>query len=310
MKTLIHRITPLLFLSIVLLQFGGCQPVEKKRDGILKIVTTTGMIYDAVINIGQDRVSAQALMGPGVDPHLYKATQGDLSKLQSADLILYNGIHLEGKMGDVFKKLGRIKAVHAVADDIPVADLRTSEFFKDTHDPHIWFDVALWKNAVKSASLKMIELDSVNMDFYKKNTATYLSRLDSLHAAVISSISSIPKSQRILITAHDAFGYFGDAYDIEVKGLQGISTLSEPGLKDVTNLVDLITSNNIKAVFIETSVSQKAINAVVEGCHQKGHDVKIGGSLYSDAMGAFNTPEGTYIGMVNANVQLIVNALR
>ena len=307
MKT---RFNTYLYASILVFAIGACQPVKKERTGKLNVVTTTGMIYDAVINIGQSKVDAQALMGPGVDPHLYKATQGDLKKLQNADLILYNGLHLEGKMGEVFKKLGRIKAVYAVADDISTETLRSSELFPGTHDPHIWFDVSLWKQAVQTAGNQLIKLDSVNANFYQVNMKRYLLQLDSLHAAVKTSIQTIPEQQRLLITAHDAFGYFGDAYDIEVKGLQGISTLSEPGLKDVTNLVKMITTNQVKAVFIETSVSQKAINAVVEGCLQRGHEVKIGGSLYSDAMGPFDSFEGTYIGMVHTNVQLIVNALK
>ncbi|MEO9967006.1 MAG: zinc ABC transporter substrate-binding protein [Reichenbachiella sp.] len=295
---------------IVLLSLEQCRQKDKVRNGKLKVITTTGMIYDAVINIAGDRVDAQALMGPGVDPHLYKATQGDLKKLQDADLIFYNGLHLEGKMGDVFEKLGRIKPVKAISTEIPDSLFRASELYPGTYDPHIWFDVSLWKQAVTRVHKELVISDPENKNIYDLNSESYLKSLDSLHEAVKLSIHSIPDSQRLLITAHDAFGYFGEAYGIEVNGLQGISTLSEPGLKDVADLVDLINSKKIKAVFIETSVSKKAINAVVEGCRKKGHDVHIGGSLYSDAMGPFGSFEGTYIGMVHTNAQTIVNALK
>lgn len=292
------------------LTLATCQQKQKVRNGKLNVVTTTGMIYDAVINIAGDQVDVQALMGPGVDPHLYKATQGDLQKLQNADLVFYNGLHLEGKMGEVLEKLGRLKPVVAVTTSIPDTLFRASELYPGTFDPHIWFDVSLWKLGVSQVHKSLVEQDPNNRDIFDRNAKLHFDQLDSLHQAVASSIASIPENQRMLITAHDAFGYFGDAYDIEVKGLQGISTLSEPGLKDVADLVKLITENKIKAVFIETSVSKKAINAVVEGCRVKGHQVAIGGSLYSDAMGPFGEFEGTYIGMVHTNVQTIVNALR
>jgi manganese/zinc/iron transport system substrate-binding protein len=182
--------------------------------------------------------------------------------------------------------------------------------FQSTHDPHIWFDVNLWKNAVLTVSDFMIKYDTANRQYYGSRTERYLSQLDSLHEAVKKSILEIPEAQRVLITAHDAFGYFGDAYDIDVRGLQGISTVSEFGLRDVTDLVNFIISRRIKAIFVETSVSQKSIEAVVEGCHQKNWNVKIGGSLYSDAMGPAGTPEGNYIGMVSANVKKIIDALK
>ena len=205
--------------------------------------------------------------------------------------------------------LNATKPVIAVAEDISPTRLRKVPEFNNSYDPHIWFDVDLWKEAVSQVEKSLVNIDGANKDYYHTNALNYLNRLDSLNEAVITSISLIPKEQRVLITAHDAFGYFGEAYDIEVKGLQGISTLSEYGLRDVSDLVKFITENKIKAVFVETSVSQKAINAVVEGCRDKGFDVQIGGYLYSDAMGELGTPEGTYIGMVHANVQTIVNAL-
>lgn len=306
-----HFIHPLTVLALILI-IASCSNTKDQsvKNGKLKIVTTTGMIKDAVEHIAGDKAEVIALMGPGVDPHLYKATQGDLEKLTSADIIFYNGLHLEGKMGDVFEKLGRLKPVIAVSANIPESRLRTIPGFDNTHDPHIWFDVKLWEEAVKAATAFMIDYDSASKTFYQNNSNSYLMQLDSLHASVKQQLQEIPEEQRVLITAHDAFGYFGDAYGIEVRGLQGISTVSEFGLKDVTDLVNFIISRKIKAIFVETSVSQKSINAVVEGCNQKGWNVVIGGSLYSDAMGAAGTPEGNYLGMVSANVNTIVRALK
>ena len=304
------------FLQILVIALGtalmlaACSAKERADDGRLYIVTTTGMIRDAVKNITGDHAEVAALMGPGVDPHLYKATQGDLQKLTDADIVFYNGLHLEGKMGEVLEKLGRTRPVIAVSDQIPVALLREVPGFQGTHDPHIWFDVKLWQHAVRSIGMFIAEHDTAHRIDYQQNMQQYLTQLDSLHTAVASSIQQIPETQRVLITAHDAFGYFGDAYNIEVRGLQGISTMSEFGLKDVTELVNFIIGRKVKAIFVETSVSQKSIEAVVEGCRQKNWEVKIGGSLYSDAMGPDGSPEGTYIGMVHANAQKIVEALR
>lgn len=292
---------------------AGCQQKqagEREPGRKIRIVTTTGMIQDAVSNVAGDHADVVALMGPGVDPHLYKATHGDLERLTEADIIFYNGLHLEGKMGEVFEKLSRLKPVIAVGESIPEEKLRKVPGFQGAYDPHIWFDVSLWKHAVERVSTFMQDYDSANRAEYADRSKKYLQELDSLHQAVRESILEVPGAQRVLITAHDAFGYFGDAYDIEVRGLQGISTLSEFGLRDVTDLVDFIITRKVKAIFIETSVSQKSIEAVVEGCKDKNWDVRIGGSLYSDAMGTEGTREGTYIGMVHANVKKIVEALK
>jgi manganese/zinc/iron transport system substrate-binding protein len=200
--------------------------------------------------------------------------------------------------------------VIAVASEIPESDLRAVPGFQGTHDPHIWFDVKLWENAVRAAEKTLSKEDAANSATYQSNATKYIARLDSLHEAVKAKIAEVPEQQRVLITAHDAFGYFGDAYNIHVRGLQGISTMSEFGVKDVTDLVDFIIERKIKAIFVETSVSQKSIEAVVAGCREKGWNVKIGGSLFSDAMGNEGTPEGSYVGMVNANVKTIVDALK
>jgi len=291
---------------------GACKPKEPTEGGKLTIVTTTGMIGDAVKSIVGDKAEIIVLMGPGVDPHLYKATQGDLNALRQADIIFYNGLHLEGKMQEVFDRLAADKPVFPVAADIPEDKLRTVAKVAGnvTHDPHIWFDVELWMVAVTTIGNKMIQTDSENAEFYSQQIANYLIKLAALDIFVRDKIAAIPAANRILVTSHDAFGYFGDRYGIKVKGLQGISTAAEFGLKDITDMVDLIIADSIKSVFVESSVSQKSIQAVVEGCNQKNHPVKTGGTLFSDAMGAADTPEGNYIGMVTHNATVIYEALK
>lgn len=297
--------------AVIILVLSGCRSSENnKGNGKLKVVTTTGMLYDAVVNIGKEKVDASALMGPGVDPHLYKATQGDLSKLREADVVIYNGLLLEGKMGDILQKLGRSKPVYAAAESVPKNRLRSSQQYQNAYDPHIWFDVSLWKLAVGHIADILQKEDTSNAGFYAKNAEAYLQQLDSLHNYTLNKIREIPRSQRILVTAHDAFGYFGAAYDIRVEGLQGISTVSDFGLRDISQITDMIIQNKVKAIFVETSVSDKAIKAVVTGAQEKGHQVVIGGNLYSDAMGPIGTYEGTYLGMVKSNVETIVEALK
>ena len=295
--------------SILFILTGCIEPDQLNRKKIL-IVTTTGMIGDAVKNIVGDSADVASLMGPGVDPHLYKASYGDLRKLRNASIIVYNGLHLEGKMVDVFKKLSRKKNVIAVSEIIPENHLRKTAEFNGNPDPHIWFNVGLWRSAIEHMGLQIINADKIHADFYKNNLQKYLNRLDALDRYAKNEINKIPKEKRVLITAHDAFGYFGDAYTIEVKGLQGISTMADFGLNDISSLVNLITNRKIKAVFVESSVPRKAIDAVVEGCASQGHIVAIGGTLYSDAMGDPGTKEDNYIGMVTYNVNAIVKALK
>lgn len=296
----------LLFTAILV----SCQSNETASDGRLNIVATTGMLHDAVVNIVGDKIEVQSIMGPGVDPHLYKATQGDLSKLNQADLIIYNGLYLEGKMGEILEKLGRRKPVLAAAEKLPQADLIATTEFGSSYDPHVWFDVSIWSKVVQIISQEIQRFDAENASVYKQNTEQYLATLNTLHNEVIRKISEVPNDQRVLITAHDAFGYFGRAYDIEVRGLQGLSTATDFGLRDIAEITDLIIERDIKAIFVETSVSDKAIKAVLSGANEKGHEVVIGGYLFSDAMGEFGTEEGTYLGMVKKNVEVIVEGLR
>lgn len=314
------KLAIVLMASLVLMHFSACQSDSSsttKGDGKLQIVATTGMIKDAVDNVVKDKASVTALMGTGVDPHYYKATQNDLTKLTDADVVFYNGLFLEGKMGEILEKMGRKKPVLAVSDDIDRSRLRTliedeksDEEAAGKYDPHIWFDVELWMETVKYISQKLQEQDKKNAEFYKKNGDSYLQELSNLHNSIKTQIGNIPDGQRTLITSHDAFGYFGQAYDIEVRGLQGISTVTEFGLKDISNMVNTLVKDGIKAVFVESAVSSKPLEAVVEGCKKRNHEVKIGGSLFADAMGADGTPEGTYIGMIQSNVNTITEALK
>lgn len=297
---------------LVNLLLVSCKQETSSGNDKLQIVATTGMIGDAVAIIAGDKAEVTVLMGPGVDPHLYKATQGDLNALRSGDIIFYNGLHLEGKMQEVFDRLATTKKVFPVAAGIPESKLRTVAQVNgiSTHDPHIWFDVQLWMMAVAEIGKQLSASDPTNATFYATQTTKYLEQLKALDVFVKEKMSSIPETHRTLITSHDAFGYFGAAYGIRVKGLQGISTAAEFGLKDITDMVNMIIAEDIKAVFVESSVSEKSIQAVIEGCHQKNHNIKAGGTLYSDAMGAAGTPEGNYIGMVTHNVEVIYAALK
>jgi len=273
----------------------------------LKVTTTTGMIADLAQNIGGQYVEVTALMGSGIDPHLYKATHGDLRRLTQADIILYNGLHLEGKMQDIFEKMKRTRPVFAVSSLIPKTQLRQYGHFPD---PHIWFDLSLWQQAGQRVLQILQQQDPKNKQAYADNARSYLNEMLQLHEWIKDQILSIPQAQRILITAHDAFGYFGQAYGMQVEGLQGISTASQFGLQDIKLLKDIIVKYQIKAVFVESSVSPRFIQSLVAGVKAEGHDLSIGGELYSDAMGQSDTPTGHYFGMVKHNVKTIVDALK
>ncbi|UKJ43697.1 metal ABC transporter solute-binding protein, Zn/Mn family [Lysinibacillus sp. ACHW1.5] len=295
-------------LSLSFLLFGCSAETEGEKEGI--VVATTGQIADAIKEISGDHLQVSALMGPGVDPHLYKATQSDLSKLDKAEVIFYNGLHLEGQMLDIFEQMAKDKTVLAVGETLDEKQLLASDTDAMLHDPHIWFDVELWKGVVKAISTQLQEeYPEFKVDF-QTNEAAYLKKLDDLQSYAEKRVNEIPQQQRILVTAHDAFNYFGRSQGFEVRGLQGLSTDSEYGVKDVQEMVDFLVENKIKALFIESSVSDKAMKAVIEGAKEKGHDIVIGGELFSDAMGAEGTTEGTYIGMYQHNIDTIVDALK
>ena len=281
-----------------------------KRTYPIKAVCTIGMVADIVRNVGGDHLAVTGLMGEGVDPHLYKASPGDVGLLSGADIVFYNGLNLEGRMGDMLVKLARMVPAIPVTEAIPRDLLRDPPEFLGHYDPHVWFDVSLWTFCVKQVRDELARFDPDNRAEYESNTTDYLSVLESLHRFVGDRIASIDRSRRILVTAHDAFGYFGRAFDIEVRAIQGLSTESEASVRDINDLVAFIVRRKVKAVFVETSVSEKNMQALVEGCHAAGHQITIGGQLFSDAMGRAETPEGTYVGMVRHNVNTIVKALR
>lgn len=283
---------------------------SKKDDKTIEVTTTIGMIKDAVEQVGGEHVKVNGLMGSGVDPHLYKASHGDIQKLDNADIIFYNGLHLEGKMVEILERMGKQKPTIAVSENIDTTNLRAGDEDMGEYDPHIWFNVKLWMTATETIRDALIEFDPDHKADYQKNAETYLNKLKVLDQEIAEKIASIPEKSRVLVTAHDAFGYFGDAYNIKVMGLQGLSTASEAGTKDLIDLRDYLVENKIKAVFIESSVPRKAIDAVIQGAEEKGHKIEIGGELFSDAMGEEGTPEGTYVGMVRHNVDTIVNALK
>ena len=285
-------------------------PEQEASNGRIKIVATTGMVADLARNLGGDRVEVTGLMGPGVDPHYYKASQGDLARMTDADIVLFNGLFLEGKMEGIFAKMARSKKVVAVAGGVDEKNLRRPPEFLGHFDPHIWFDVSLWAQTVEVAVASLSELDPEGVEVYRRNGEQYRARLDALHQWVIEQVGQIPEQQRVLITAHDAFGYFGLAYGFEVVGLQGISTVAEYGVNDVTQLVDRIVERQVKAIFVESSVPARSIEAVRQGCLNRGFEVVIGGTLYSDAMGGAGSGADSYVGMVESNVNTIVGALR
>jgi len=300
-------------LILIIITVGSCIPRtgNKEKGKKLKIVATTSLISEMIGSIGGDAIEVQGLMGAGVDPHLYKASEGDVNLLYNADIIFYNGLHLEGKMQDILEKMmhNGITTI-AVSDTLNRDTLITSANFASNYDPHIWFDIANWELAAAFAARKLAESDPPNSSIYLKNVQKYLARLDSTDKEVRLKINELSREKRVLITAHDAFNYFGRAYDFEVLGLQGISTAAEAGVQDVQRLADLITERKIPAVFVESSVPLRNIQALQQAVNSRGYNVRIGGSLFSDALGNSGTPEGTYHGMFLFNVNTIVNALK
>lgn len=289
------------------------QPAGGATGGKLTAVCTVGMIADIVQRIGGEHVAVQALMGAGTDPHLYKAREDDTRALDRADIIFYNGLNLEGKMTDLFVKMGtRKKPVYAMGDEAYIDPklLREPPEFHGHYDPHIWFDVSLWMKGAERVRDALIEKDAAHAEDYKKNAEAVLKDLSALHEWCKTELAQIPAERRVLITAHDAFGYFGRAYNIEVRGIQGISTDDQASVGAINGLVDYIVGKKVKAVFVESSVPRKNIEALVEGCKSRGHTIAIGGELFSDAMGEAGTPDGTYVGMVKHNVNTIVKALK
>lgn len=303
-----------LAIALLLTLSTACTSQPDQRAGAvgdtLDVVATTGIVGDTAQHIVGDLGTLTSLMGPGIDPHLYKASESDVRKLAEADLILYNGLHLEGKMGDILVKMARTRPVVAVSEQVPQDALREPPEFAGQYDPHIWFNVGLWSYTVDPIIDALVALRPEQGRELRSRGDARRQELVELDRWVADRIAEIPVENRILVTAHDAFGYFGERYGIEVVGIQGISTLTEAGLQDVERVVDLVVDRQVKAIFVESSVSRRSIEAVVAASAHRGHTVTIGGELFSDAMGAAGTPEGTYVGMVRHNVDTIVEALK
>ena len=296
--------------GVIALLAGGCAPPQPpEEEGRLNVVTTIGMIRDVVENVGGEHVHVVGLMGPGVDPHLYKASEGDVRRLFRADVIFYGGLHLEARMGEVLEEMGGRTRTVAVSDAIPRGELLAPPEFQGAYDPHVWFDVRLWSLTVPRVAEALAGADPAHAAEYRRNAAAYQRELAELDAYVRAQAQRVPAEQRVLITAHDAFNYFGRAYGFQVRGLQGISTAAEAGTADVQALAAFIAARRIPALFVESSIPRRTIEAVQEAVQARGFEAGIGGSLFSDAMGSPGTPEGTYMGMVRHNIDTIVGAL-
>lgn len=276
----------------------------------LSVVCTTGMVADIVRNVAGDRADVKGLLGEGVDPHLYKPTRTDILTLTEADVVFYNGLLLEGKMTDALVRVASAgKKVWAVTEQLDDSYLLEPDQFQGHHDPHVWMDPTAWSKAVEVVRDAMISVDPDGGSVYESRAHEYLTQLANLGTYAESVLLTVPETQRTLVTAHDAFNYFGRRFGFEVIGIQGISTESEAGVKDVELLVDLVVQRRVPAVFVESTVSERTVLAVIEGAKARGHNVAIGGKLFSDAMGAAGTYEGTYIGMIDHNVTVIARAL-
>jgi len=303
-----------LFITLLAVGFIASQTEKRQSDEIKEkgkqayIVSTTSQIGDLIQNIVGQNAKTDYLMGSGIDPHMYHPTRSDVSKLLQADIVFYNGMNLEGKMEHFLENLQSKKQTISVANTLDPKALQKING-EENYDPHIWMDVKNWITASKEITDILSTHSPQNADTYKINNKSYIRKLQKLDLYAKTAIASIPKEKRIMITAHDAFGYLGAAYDIEVMGIQGISTESEAGIGQIKEIVDMVISRKIPAIFVETSVGGHNINAIIEGARAQGHDLKIGGKLYSDAMGTPGSAESTYIGMMAHNIKTITTAL-
>ncbi len=293
------------------LLLSACAPATSAstRPDTIQATATTGMVAEVVQTVGGNRVSVVTLMGPGVDPHLFKASAGDMRALESADIIFYNGLRLEAGLSQVLERMAANRPVVAITADIDPAQLLASEDYANAYDPHVWFDVALWANTADTVRAALTDLDPANAELYRTNASAYQAELLALHAELQTRAATLPTNQRVLVTAHDAFRYFGRAYGFEVHGLQGISTQAEASTADVQALAGLIVQKRVPAVFIESSVPQRTVQALQAAAQAQGWPVTLGGELYSDALGDPGTPAGTYSGMVRHNLETILTAL-
>lgn len=282
-------------------------------NGEVKVATTANFITDTVLEVGGNRVSVRALMGPGVDPHLYKASAGDVRTLREADVIFYGGLFLEAKMQEVLEEISRDRSAFAVTDEMPRRKLLVAQAGapeEEEYDPHVWFDPELWSYAVRSIRDGLTEVDPGGAQVYRRNAGRFLAGLQRMDRSTRRQLAQIPARQRVLVTSHDAFRYFGRRYGVEVTAIQGLSTAAEATTEDIERVARLVADRGIRSVFIESSVPRQTIDAVLASAREKGQKAIIGGELYSDSAGELGTPEGTYRGMFKANVDLLVRGLR
>lgn len=296
-----------IFLFIVVALSLGCHQANDSKQ--ITIVTTTGIVGDCIAQLVDKQAKVESIMGAGVDPHLYKPSQGDITLLSDADIVIYNGLHLEGKMAAMLHKLSQNKPVYAIGDYIAPALLKPADKTSELKDPHIWFDPTIWLQGLEGVAR---ELDKQNkLDNIYHNYQVYADDINALFLTLKQDLdSNLSTSQRILITSHDAFSYFGDAFGFKVRGLQGISTTAEYGTKDVKDITDFIIDNHVQSVFVETSIPHKNLQAVVASAQARNYELNIGGTLYSDALGDENTPANTYKGMISTNVSTIIKGLK
>ncbi|TMV04981.1 manganese transporter [Ruegeria sediminis] len=294
---------------LVVLGLVAAMPLAAWAQSPLKVVATTGMIADAARQVGGDQVEVKALMGPGVDPHAYRQTRSDIVAMTRADLVLWHGLYLEAQMEEFFHDLGRKRTVVAVAEGIDKSKLRAHDDYADKYDPHVWMTPDLWRDVVVEVQQALTDLRPEAAETFAANAERHLAELDRLSDYAETTLAAVPENNRVLVTAHDAFGYFGRSFGFEVMGIQGISTQSEAGLNRIGELVDILVERKISAVFVESSVSDRSVRALIEGAAAKDHEVNVGGELFSDAMGEEDTYEGTYLGMLDHNITVIAGAL-
>lgn len=294
----------------LILLFSACKVDMERQRKELYIVCSTSIIRDCVQEIVGDSIKVRSLMGPGIDPHSYNPRPSDVTLLNKATVVIYNGLHLEGKMAQLFEKLESRKTVLSVSSGIRKSDLILTDPRAETADPHIWFDTRIWMDGMQHIVEELSDAYPKYRNLFETNFAHYKEKVDELQVDLQKQLTIVPTNQRVLITSHDAFHYFGRCFHVKVKALQGISTTQEPGVQDVVNLVNFIVKNKVKALFVEHSVSPKAIRTVIESCQRKGHTVRIGGTLYSDALGDQNGPGNTYLNMLRYNVLTLTKGLK
>lgn len=301
---------------VALPMVSGCGRISQGQElpelghRVIRVTATTGQVADLARQVGGERVKVDGLMGPGVDPHLFKASERNVEELIDSDAIFFNGLHLEGKLGELLERLSERRPVFSIGEAIPEHLLTSPAEFEGNPDPHVWFDPTMWAYTCRSMGEALTSIDPSHSQTYTAAVAAYTQHLDELDRYATEQFSGIPDQQRVLVTAHDAFGYLGRRYDLEVVGLQGISTSTEAGIRDVQRIADLLVERRVPSIFVETSVPRRTIEAVQVATADRDWGVTIGGELFSDALGDFDTPEGTYLGMFRHNVDTIVAGLK